>query len=77
VPTVRLLPLHFALVDGDGTFDTRWPPFGGIVPSNITTEHTAGCSCDQIIDELGLGDGHRKFGCNLGVMAYWIFSVHH
>jgi hypothetical protein len=77
VPTVRLLPLHFALVDGDTTFDTRWPPFGGIVPSDITTEHTAGCSCDQIITELGLGAGHRKFGCNLGVMAYWIWVVNH
>jgi len=77
VPTVRLLPLHFALVDGDGTFDTRWPPFGGIVPSGLTVEHTGGCSCDQIIDELGLGNGHRKFGCNLGVMAYWIWVVNH
>jgi hypothetical protein len=77
VPTVRLLPLHYALVDGDTTFDTRWPPFGGIVPSSITVEDTAGCSCDQIIAELGLGAGHRKFGCNLGVMAYWIFTVNH
>jgi hypothetical protein len=77
VPTVRLLPLHYALVDGDGEFDTRWPPFGGVVPGGITVEHTRGCSCEQIIDELGLGNGHRKFGCSLGVMLYWIFVANH
>lgn len=73
VPTVRLLPLHYALVTNDGEFDTRWPPFGGVVPGGITVDDTRGCSCDQIIDELGLGNGHRKFGCSLGVMLYWIY----
>ncbi len=73
VPTVRLLPLHYALVTNDGEFDTRWPPFGGVVPGGITVEDTRGCSCEQIIDELGLGNGHKKFGCSLGVMLYWIY----
>lgn len=75
VPTQRLLVAHYALVDGDGVFDTRWPPLGPIVASRFTLEDTAGCSCEQIIDELHLGNGQKKFGCGPGVMAYWIHRV--
>jgi len=40
-----------------------------------TTEDTTGCPCEQIIDAWGLGKGHTKFGCSLGIMRNWIDSV--
>jgi len=36
---------------------------------------TAGCSCEQIIDEVGLGKGHTKFGCSIGAMKNWVRRV--
>jgi len=36
---------------------------------------TAGCSCEQIIDAQGLGNGHTKFGCSIGAMQNWISLV--
>jgi hypothetical protein len=36
---------------------------------------TAGCSCEQISEELGLGHGHTKFGCSIGIMKEWVDSV--
>lgn len=33
---------------------------------------TAGCSCEQIVEEQGLGLGHRKFGCSVDVMREWV-----
>ena len=33
---------------------------------------TRGCSCEQIIEELGLGSGHIKQGCSTGVMLKWV-----
>ena len=35
-------------------------------------QDTRGCSCEQIIDKLGLGKGHRKFGCSPGVVDCWV-----
>ena len=75
VPTVKLLPFHYALVDGDTTFDTKVPWWFHHNPPTFTTEDTAGCSCEQIIDELHLGNGHRKFGCSIGVMWLWTWLV--
>ncbi len=66
VPTKGLNPNHYALIDGDWTFDT---PAGS---SAITIQQTAGCSCEQIIVQMNLGNGHRKHGCSKGVMENWI-----
>lgn len=41
----------------------------------FTINDTAGCSCEQIIDELGVGKGHEKFGCGIGLMKRWIRQV--
>jgi hypothetical protein len=71
VPTVRLLPNHYALVDGDTVFDST----GNGLRNLFTTEDTAGCSCEQIIDALELGGGHTKFGCSLSAMRTWIQQV--
>ncbi|HVS66651.1 MAG TPA: FlgD immunoglobulin-like domain containing protein [Thermoanaerobaculia bacterium] len=74
IPTSSLEPNHYALVDGDGVFDTVTPPGGG--PGDVfTIDDTRGCSCEQIIDVVGLGNGHRKHGCSLGAMRDWVADV--
>jgi len=88
VPTVRLGVNRFALVDDDGIFDTVTPGGGGprgfasaysMRPPgpdvSFTIEDTAGCSCEQIIEAQGLGQGHVKFGCSIGAMRDWIDLV--
>ena len=73
VPTVRLNPTHYALVNGDGTFDTTTPPGrSGRLPS-FTIADTAGCSCEQILDRIGtIEAGERSFGCSVGTVRSWI-----
>jgi hypothetical protein len=74
VPTVRLGTNRFALVDEDGEFDTAPPNGGGNGPrASFTLEDTVGCSCEQIIAAQGLGQGHVKFGCSVGVMRDWVW----
>jgi hypothetical protein len=70
VPTQALLPGHYALVDGDLVFDTVETGRPGRLPE-YTTEDTAGCSCEQIVEALHLGGGHLLHGCNRGVMERW------
>jgi hypothetical protein len=78
VPTVRLGNFRYALVDGDTTFDTRVPQWFPHDPPTYTTEDTGGCSCEQILDHLGLpGLGHRKFGCGPVLMELWVYLVEH
>ncbi len=76
VPTRFLLPFRYALVDGDTTFDTKKPWwFHGTLPT-FTTEDTAGCGCEQILDALGLpGNFSRKYGCGLWLMNFWVQNV--
>lgn len=76
VPTEELKPNRYALVDGDLVFDTV-PPNGngGGSQEVFTTTDTRGCSCEQIIDALGLGKGHEKFGCSVGEMREWVTFV--
>ncbi len=57
--------------DGDSDSDSD----GGSGQVFFTTKDTAGCSCEQIIEQLGLGNGHRKFGCSLGAMRDWVDLV--
>ena len=76
VPSVRLNVNRFALVDGDGTFDTVAPYGGGRGPMRtFSITDTGGCSCDQIISELGLGQGHTRFGCSISAMEDWISAL--
>ncbi|MEM7049434.1 MAG: hypothetical protein AAF604_07230 [Acidobacteriota bacterium] len=81
VPTRRLLPWRFALVDGDGTFDT-YRPGHGIGPSpwhNFTLAETGGCSCEQIIESIQVPSWferlQRRYGCSLFLMKYWVYYV--
>ena len=61
---------RWTLNNPDGTF-TQGPPQSGRTPSFSTTD-TGGCSCEQIIAELGLGRGHSKFGCSNSAMMDWV-----
>lgn len=74
VPTKSLGVNRFALVDGGDVFDTTSPNGNGPGRSYSTTD-TAGCSCTQIIDALGLGKGHTKFGCSISAMDDWVNLV--
>ena len=76
VPTRMLLVFHYALTDGDTTFDSRYPAHWPFPIPIFTTTDTAGCSCDQIIDEVdlppGLAEVQRRFGCSVVLMKLWV-----
>ena len=74
LPTRSLGVNRFALMDGDGLFDTT-PPKGKGPRRSYTIADTTGCSCTQIIDGLGLGNGHTKFGCSISAMDAWVLLV--
>jgi hypothetical protein len=74
VPTISLDVNRWALVDGDGYFDTMQPPGTGPEHSYCILD-TAGCSCEQIIAEMWLGAGHTKNGCSASVMDAWIARI--
>jgi predicted extracellular nuclease len=74
VPLVELGINRFALTDGDGGFDTTLPEGTGPEMS-FDIFDTAGCSCEQIIEEQELGKGHERFGCSLGEMEEWVELV--
>ena len=42
---------------------------------SYTIADTAGCSCEQIIEEQGRGDGHTKHGCSISAMDDWVDVV--
>ena len=74
VPSESLGVNRFADTDGDGIFDTTSPKGNG--PKNsFDLGGTAGCSCEQIIEAQGLGQGHRKFGCSIGAMKNWVLLM--
>jgi hypothetical protein len=75
VPTVELGVNRWALVDDDGNFETRLPAGKGHKRSYSISD-TGGCSCEQIIEEMGLGAGHTKFGCSISAMNDWIHGIH-
>ena len=75
VPTVELKPNRWALVDGDNVFDTVTKGKGNGPGRSYTTADTGGCSCEQIIEAEGLGNGHTKHGCSIGAMDNWIASL--
>ncbi len=71
VPTIgQLLVNRWALVTDDGDFDTVLA-LGGGPDESFTLVDTAGCSCEQIIDQFDLGPGQSKFGCARAHMQAW------
>lgn len=75
VPTRGLKPNHFALIDADTEFDTIEVGRGKGPARSYSLEDTRGCSCEQIIEARGLGEGHRRYGCSIGVMDNWVRDV--
>ena len=73
-PTAGLRPNHFALLDGDAVFDTAAPGKGKGTNRSFTLGDTRGCSCEQIVEVLSLGGGHRKHGCTVDVMEAWSYG---
>lgn len=70
VPTVSLGTNRWVLGSG-GVFVTHTSNGNG--PNHgYTIEQTRGCSCEQIIVALGLGEGHRKFGCSSSALDEWL-----
>jgi hypothetical protein len=69
VPTAELKVNRFALVDGDRIFDTA---SRGNTPAVFTLDDTRGCSCEQILDRIGVAMGQQFFGCSRGTMKSWI-----
>lgn len=71
----ELNPNHWALLDDDENFDTVTKGRGKGAGRSYTIEDTAGCSCEQIIEELDLGNGHVKHGCSNSAMDDWVSSL--
>ena len=71
----KLNPNHWALLDGDTDFDTVTKGKGGGPGRSYNTTETGGCSCEQIIEELDLGNGHTKHGCSISAMDTWVNFV--
>jgi hypothetical protein len=70
VPTVALVNGRYALVNGDGVFDT----VGG-ASEQFTTQQTRGCTCAQVIAlSSGEKDGHIKHGCSADLLRTFIAS---
>jgi len=73
VPEIKLKPNHFVLGSDGYNFDKgEVKGKGEGTDKSFTIVDTHGCSCEQIIEKLGLGNGHRKFGCSPGVMDCWV-----
>jgi hypothetical protein len=68
VPTVSLVAGRYALVNGDGLFDT----VGG-AGEGFTIAQTRGCTCAQVIAlASGEKDGHYKHGCSADLIRAFI-----
>jgi hypothetical protein len=74
VPTKRLGTNRWALVDGDGAFDT-FHPRGKAPTRSFTIVDTGGCNAEQIADALRLGKGHYKYGLSTDAMNRWVRFV--
>ena len=76
VPSDGLNPNHYADTDGDGVFNVGAPRGRGRSAADVyTLQDTGGCSCEQIIVALRLGEGHRRHGCSVGVLSEWFDQI--
>ena len=76
VPSVELGPNRWALTDAlDFVFDTIHPTKKSPSNRSYRTTDTGGCSCEQIIEEIDLGQGHSKSGCSNSAMDDWVNLV--
>ena len=70
VPTSGTLSANnSALLDGSGFFTTAAPNGPEL---SFSLAETGGCSCEQIVEALGVGQGHLMNGCSPGIMQNWV-----
>lgn len=65
---------RFADTDGDGTFNTL-SSNDGEPERRFLLLDTAGCSCAQIVDALGMSQEHAQSGCSLSTLESWVSRV--
>ncbi|MCO4773224.1 MAG: hypothetical protein KDA24_24535 [Deltaproteobacteria bacterium] len=70
-PTRNLGTNRWADTDNDGDFDTVTRGNGNGSGRSFTNADTGGCTCSEIIDICGYGNGHTFFGCSNSVMDWW------
>lgn len=75
VPTASLKPKRWALMHDGTEFDTMIKGRGKRPNRSYFISDTAGCSCEQIIDAQGLGNGYKRNGCSTDVMDHWVELV--
>lgn len=79
VPSEKLKSNRYALTNEDVVFDSYHSSeeddddFKGMDEKKYSLDgsvgkSTSGCSCEQIIAKLSLGEGHSKYGCSLSAM---------
>ena len=49
--------------------------FGDGSPAGVTIADTLGCSASQVIDDIGLGNGHEQFGISKSAMKAYLSSI--
>lgn len=66
---------RFAILNNDGVFETRdrdYYRYGDF----LTIDDTGGCSCDQIIDALDLGEEAQERGCREQDLDRWMDRIY-
>ncbi|MBT8063672.1 MAG: hypothetical protein KJN94_01535, partial [Gammaproteobacteria bacterium] len=71
-PTTGRLKPNMSALTGPDVFETAPPNPQGV---EYTLVDTAGCSCVQIVENLGVGGGHLKHGCSFSVMDEWLMFL--
>ena len=72
VPTEHLAMGRYALTKSSSKFRITNPSKNQF---SFSLEQTAGCSCEQIITQLDLGNNQVKYGCRLKAMREWVSRV--
>ena len=70
VPTRHLRKNRYALTGVPDNFT-----FESTHRTVITIADTGGCSCEQIIENLGLGGPHTLYGCTNSAIRTWISTL--
>jgi hypothetical protein len=72
----HLNPNHYAVLTAGGLFARGEPRGKGDgADTEFSLNDTRGCSCEQIIESMEIGEGHRKYGCSRGIMLEWLASL--
>ncbi|MEQ9104801.1 MAG: T9SS type A sorting domain-containing protein [Rhodothermales bacterium] len=73
--TMELNPNQWALREGSTNFIQGVNRKGKSSGGSYSITETGGCSCSDIVEAAGLGQGHLKKGCSNSVMADWAAHV--